>query len=315
MSLSLPVQAACKLNDAPDQQRWLIEGLWVDEGVGIIGGQPKCCKSFMALDLAVAVASGKPCLGQYSVKTSGKVLLFAGEDALSVVKRRLSGIAKAYDTDLNSLDIQVITVPVLRIDDPQQRQSLTETVKEHRPKLLVLDPFIRMHRIDENNSGEVSALLAYLRAINRMFHVAVALVHHSSKRGNIRAGQALRGSSEFHAWGDSFLYLQRQRDDGLYLTVEHRSESSKAAVALELQEGKDSLALRQRSANVPHQQLQATDEDRILEILAAATSPITLEQIRVSSQLRRNTVCTIVKTLVETAKVTRTESGYQAATQ
>jgi RecA-family ATPase len=210
----------------------------------------------------------------------------------------------------------VITVPVLRIDDPQQQQSLTETVKEHRPKLLVLDPFIRMHRIDENNSGEVSALLAYLRAINRMFHVAVALVHHSSKRGNIRAGQALRGSSEFHAWGDSFLYLQRQRDDGLYLTVEHRSESSKAAVALELQEGRDSLALRQRSACVPQQQqLQATDEDRILEILGEATSPITLEQIRVSSQLRRNTVCTIVKTLVEAAKATRTESGYQAATQ
>jgi hypothetical protein len=40
--------------------------------------------------------------------------------------------------------------------------------------------------------------------------------------GNARAGQALRGSSEFHAWGDSNLYLRRDGDD-LTLTVEHRA--------------------------------------------------------------------------------------------
>jgi hypothetical protein len=36
----------------------------------------------------------------------------------------------------------------------------------------------------------------------------------------LRAGQALRGSSEFHAWGDSHLYLRRDGDD-LTLAVEH----------------------------------------------------------------------------------------------
>jgi len=80
-----------------------------------------------------------------------------------------------------------------------------------RPKLLVLDPFVRLHRIDENLSGEVAPLLAYLRELQRRFHVAV--VHHARKGGaKLRAGQALRGSSEFHAWGDSNLYLRRHGD-------------------------------------------------------------------------------------------------------
>ncbi len=57
----LPVQPAWQLADRPEQQRWLVDGLWSEEAVGIIGGEPKCGKSFLALDLAVAVAAGIPC--------------------------------------------------------------------------------------------------------------------------------------------------------------------------------------------------------------------------------------------------------------
>ncbi|MGH8578181.1 MAG: AAA family ATPase, partial [Gammaproteobacteria bacterium] len=44
---------------------WLVEGLWSDQAVGILGGEPKCCKSFLALDLAVSVAAGVACLRRY----------------------------------------------------------------------------------------------------------------------------------------------------------------------------------------------------------------------------------------------------------
>ncbi|MDE3116188.1 MAG: AAA family ATPase, partial [Pseudomonadota bacterium] len=59
---TLPVQPAHRLLDRPEEQRWLVDALWSEEAVGIIGGEPKCCKSFLALDLAVAVAAGTPCL-------------------------------------------------------------------------------------------------------------------------------------------------------------------------------------------------------------------------------------------------------------
>jgi len=38
-----------------EEKPWLVEGLWMREAVGIIGGEPKCGKSFLALDLALAV--------------------------------------------------------------------------------------------------------------------------------------------------------------------------------------------------------------------------------------------------------------------
>src|SRR5690606_5560938 len=149
--------------------------------VGIVGGEPKCCKSFLALALAVAVASGAPCMRRFPVVRTGRVLLFAAEDALHVVRQRLAGIARAAGRELADLDIQVITAPSVRLDVERDRDALTETVAKLRPRLLVLDPFVRLHRIDENISGEVAPLLAYLRELQRRYHVAVVLVHHARK--------------------------------------------------------------------------------------------------------------------------------------
>jgi hypothetical protein len=46
----LPVQPAWRLADCPEQQRGLVEGLWSEEAVGIIGGEPKCCKCLSAVN-------------------------------------------------------------------------------------------------------------------------------------------------------------------------------------------------------------------------------------------------------------------------
>ena len=211
---------------------------------GIIGGEPKCCKSFLALDLAVAVAAGTPCLRRYTVPKPGRVLLFAAEDALHIVRRRLDGIRAATGLSINDLDVQVITAPTLRLDLNEDRARLDETIARLQPRLLVLDPFVRLHRIDENVSGEVAPLLAYLRDLQRRHGLAVIVVHHARKgAGNMRAGQALRGSSEFHAWGDSNLYLRRDGDE-LTLTVEHRAASAMPTVSLELAERENALALQ-----------------------------------------------------------------------
>ena len=104
---------------------------------------------------------------------------------------------------------------------------------------------MRLHRIDENVSGDVAPLLAFLRELQRRHAVAIAVVHHARKgAATVRAGQALRGSSEFHAWGDSNLYLRRDTDDRIALTVEHRAAAAIAGITLELAQRDDALALR-----------------------------------------------------------------------
>jgi RecA-family ATPase len=311
---TLPVEAAWRLAERADAQRWLVTGLWSEQAVGIVGGEPKCCKSFLALDLAVAVASGTPCLRHFPVPHPGRVLLYAAEDALHVVRRRLEGICAAANLSLQELDVQVITAPTVRLDLPADRARLERTVEHLKPRLLILDPFVRLHRIDENVSGEVAPLLAFLRELQRRHALAVLVVHHAKKgAGHVRAGQALRGSSEFHAWGDSNLYLRRLGDE-LTLSVEHRAAPSMPIIALELAQNGEALAL-QVHANTPSVSEPAvpTIDERILGALRESTRAIQIAELRSLCRVRKATLYARLTELVSAGRLVRSADGYRLA--
>lgn len=311
---ALPVRLAHQLEARPEEQRWLIEGLWSAEAVGIVGGEPKCCKSFLALDMAVAVASGTPCLRRFPTAQRGRVLLFAAEDSTSVVRQRLAGIAAAIGVALEALDIHVIVAPVVRLDVEPDQRRLEETVSALRPILLVLDPFVRLHRIDENVSAEVAPLLDFLRGLQRRHRVAVVLVHHARKgAAHLRAGQALRGSSELHAWGDSNLYLRRNADDELSLTVEHRAAASTSGLHLALSAEGDALALRvvDSATPAPTAPAPASPIERVERILAEAQDPMTQREIRELAKIRASSVGDALAALVTDGRVERDGGRYQ----
>jgi hypothetical protein len=231
----LPVVRAADLDEPDAQHQWLVDQLWARSGVGIIGGAPKCCKSWLALDLALSVAGASPCLGRFPVTRSGGVLLYMAEDSPSVIKARIAGLCRHRGLDLAALPIDVITAPTIRLDLERDQRRLVHTIRKLGPRLLLLDPFVRLHRIDENNAGDVSALLAFLRALQREYDLAVIVVHHARKNSGpaTAPGQGLRGSGDFHAWGDSNLYLRRHRGE-LLLTVEHRAAPAVEPIALTL---------------------------------------------------------------------------------
>ena len=217
--------------------------------------------------------------------------------------------------DLADLDIQVITAPSVRLDIERDREALTETINKLRPRLLVLDPFVRLHRIDENLSGEVAPLLAYLRELQRRYHVAVVLVHHARKGGaKLRAGQALRGSSEFHAWGDSNLYLRRHGEQ-LTLSVEHRAAASISAVQLQLDTADDAVALRtidhaNAAPAVPAPVAEVALEQRVLDHLAATDGPMTATALRKLCQVRNTALHRVLAALVEAGRARKDRAGY-----
>jgi hypothetical protein len=216
-------------------QRWLVEQLWGASSVGVIGGAPKCSKTWLGLDLALSVATGTACLGKYAVPEAGPVLIYLAEDALPIVRQRVEGMARHRGLALERVEIYVITVPTLRLDCDPHRRQLQQTAQRLRPRLLLLDPLVRLHGIDENNAGEVAGLLAYIRMLQRQLDLSVMLVHHTRKNApaGVAAGQALRGSGDLHAFGDSNLYLRRTKDR-LLLSSEHRAAPASPPVHLEL---------------------------------------------------------------------------------
>ena len=232
-SAPLRVVRAADLEARPDGLRWLVEGLWPDPAVTIVGGQPKSWKSWLGLDVAVSVASGTPCLGRFPVHRRGPAVVYLAEDALPDVRARIECLCCSRGLALEDQELHVVTEPVLHLDADEDRRRLRAAVERLGARLLVLDPLVRLHRGDENSSQEISALLGFLRELQRAHDVSVLLVHHTSKRTHGRHGQALRGSSDLHAWADVGLYLTWHGDE-LRLTPELRVSAAVPPMTLRL---------------------------------------------------------------------------------
>ncbi len=173
---------------------------------------------------------------------------------------------------------------------------------------------MRLHRIDENLCSEVAPLLAYLRDLQRRFALAIVIVHHARKgAGRVRAGQALRGSSEFHAWLDSSLFLRRT-DDTLTLTVEHRAEPSHGPIPVHLADQHPALALSANEATTAVSLSTTASESpaqRIESALAALDDAVTVDHLRRTCRMRSQTVCDVLAELVRTGRVLKTDTGYR----
>ena len=70
-----------------------------------------------------------------------------------MLRERMAGMARHRELDLADVAMHVITAPTLRLDHDPNRSRLLETAKRLRPRLVLLDPLVRLHGIDENNAG------------------------------------------------------------------------------------------------------------------------------------------------------------------
>lgn len=293
---------------------WLVETLWSEEGVGIVGGAPKSCKTFLALELALAVASGNPVLGAYPVCQRGPVLVFAAEDSPTAVRERIGGLCQARGVSLKGLAIQVILAPSMRLDTLEDQRRLSQTVARYRPRLLVLDPFVRLHRINENSAQEVSGVLAYLRTLQREQKVAILVVHHARKTTRTtQAGLSLRGSGDFYAWVDVHLHLARRRT-GLELTVEHRNAKSPEPIQLELASENQAAPHLRLTARLPRKASDSFLQQRVLTELSRSLQPCTQEALRATLRVRLKRLSDALRELEAQGKVERSSRGWRLKT-
>ena len=302
----LPVLRAAELATVQKQNRWLINGLWAASGVGVIGGSPKSGKSWLGLELAVSVATGTDCLGRFAIEQPGTVIVYLAEDALHMVRERLVSLCIHHHWSIDNLDVLVITAPCVRLDREDHIQKLEQTVKTYKPKMLLLDPFVRLHTVDENNAQEVARILNRLRILQRTYELSIIIVHHTRKSGSQRqSGMALRGSGDFWAWGDSNLYVTSQVKCQR-LVVEHRAAPAPEPLTFSLGGDPPHLSL----VEVSEEKEMSLDE-RVIDILHQAQSPMTRTEMRQRLAVNNNRLGLTLQKLSQNRQIHRTKYGWE----
>lgn len=302
-----PIRRVAEIDPIPLEHQWLIEQLWLALGVGVLGGAPKTFKTWIAAEVAMAVATGVSAFGRFRVTQPGTVLFFGAEDSLPALRTRFEGIATQRGVALDDVPLYLLDVTQLRLDRTQQLARLSATISACAPRLLVLDPFVRLARVDENSAAEVSAVLGSLRELQRIHDLAILLVHHARKASGASPTQAFRGSGDFGAWGDSNLHVTR-RGGELRLSLEHRSAAAP-----------EPLRLRFVTEPTPHLALidddppldQLDDLQRmLLERIVASPRPHSTTELREALRRRKADVVAALGELVATGRVERTTRGW-----
>ena len=178
---------------------WIAPGYALRKALTVIVGPPGGMKSSLSLAWAVSLALGKP-HGRFDPQTTAPVVIYNVEDDENEQRRRLSAVLRQFDAMPADIKGRVIrTGPkkvgtlVVRTDDGIVAETtafanLKRIVTENKARLVIIDPLVELHNVDENDNTAIRAVLAELRAFAVAEDVAIIVMHHTRKGAAANAG-------------------------------------------------------------------------------------------------------------------------------
>ncbi len=285
--------------DLPEA-RWAAEGI-VPEGVSLLVSRPKLGKSYMALDLALAVATGGKALGCIPVEGGEALGLFL-EDNRRRLKKRLKGLLEGAPAPKA---LHLFTE--WRRADKGGLEELDAWLAAHaQTRIVIIDTLARFRPTNPKNSSQYAQdydALAGLQTLAGRHQVAVLILHHDRKLGADDWIDQISGTLGLSGAADGLLGLFRPRgsQDGTLKVTGRDVEEAEFAVHFDA--GKWTLMGRADEVNV-------SPERRLIIDLLAVNPPMMPAVIASTLGKNASTVRTLLQKLVDSGQVVRIGAFY-----
>ena len=155
--------------------QWIVDDI-LPEGCFLLSARPKVGKSWLALQIALAVALGKPTLGKKVAE--GKAVYLALEDSQRRLQNRLRMLSpKDYATPNLLLHTEWPAFDHGGLD------KLEELIKLERPRLVIIDTLAKVRQTQRSNNvyTEDYKALAPLTAMANKYGCCIVLITHNRK--------------------------------------------------------------------------------------------------------------------------------------
>lgn len=192
--------------DAMPEPTWLIPDMIPAEATVLMYGESGSYKSFLALDLALTVASGTDKHG-YTGKPQD-VVYAAAEGPRSISRKRRPAWRLAHSIQGPMKFSLINDVPFVSRAETIQEFCEAIEARDLKPRLVVIDTLARsMAGMNENDAKDAGEFIEAIEAIKRKFACTVVVVHHSGKESE----RGARGSSAFYAGFDCVLEVKAHK--------------------------------------------------------------------------------------------------------
>ena len=192
--------------------------------VGLIVAQEGVGKSFLALEIGLAKASGCDLTG-IGISPGKGVVYFSKEDPQEIIEERLQSIAPFIPNEgmARADELEIVSLygrPATLVSEKStvNEKLVKKIIKTGSGKdLLIFDTLRKLHDLEENSSGEMKVLLEIFDRIALETGAAVLLVHHTNKSANLNGQQgdqsSARGSNAIVGSTRWSLHLETIKDD------------------------------------------------------------------------------------------------------
>jgi AAA domain len=273
----------------------------IPEGLSIIAGRPKVGKSWMALDVCIAVASGRFCLGERK-PAQGNVLYCALEDNPRRLQRRIDKLLSPFSKSWPER-LELVT-SWRRID-----QGGVDDIREWigsvaEPKLVVLDTLAGVRPI-RTNSGytEDYESLASLHRLANEAGIGISVLHHTRKMDADDPLDTVSGTLGLAGCADTVLVLSRS-SQGTTLYVRGRDiEEAEHAISF------DKPSCRWTILGDASDVHRSNERGQILSALSGAIEALTPQNIVASTGMTRNNVDQLLFKMVRDGEVVKDGRG------
>jgi phage/plasmid primase-like uncharacterized protein/KaiC/GvpD/RAD55 family RecA-like ATPase len=184
--------------EAPDE---LVEGLMTIGSSVVVYGDSNSGKTFWALSVATAIATGTECYGR---KTDPGLVIYLASEAPASIRSRMQAIKKYHGCELENL--AMVPVPMNFYNGDQDAQDVIELVRaieqiKGKPvRLIIGDTLARMSAGANENSGEdMGPVMARFDQVATATGAALMIIHHNGKD----AAKGARGWSGIRAHIDT----------------------------------------------------------------------------------------------------------------
>jgi AAA domain len=171
----------------PSGGRFLIHNVLPRKGLAVVWGEPKSGKSFWVLDVAFHVASGRKWRGLATAQGPVVYAAFEGQDGIPDRVQALRRLNGGGDFPMWVCMRRLIFNKHQRPDKRNHMlfiQSIDETLKDVKPRLVILDTLHRSLEGNENDAGDMAFYTSAAMEIGEKFGCLVLIVHHPGKEGN-----------------------------------------------------------------------------------------------------------------------------------
>jgi predicted ATP-dependent serine protease len=157
-------------------------------------GAPGAKKTFLAIDLAVCVAMGKPWLGK--PVRQGPVIFVDEQIGPHALKSRFNAALQAHGAGPET-PLYFTSLANYNLRENESANNFTDFVESWQPSIVIIDSFSNLLQgANESSLGAVLPVLFSLRMLAEFNHAAVLVTHHTNRHGVFQGSSAISASMD-----------------------------------------------------------------------------------------------------------------------